>query len=89
MRIRNIAVFYNKLTVVMDVLYGYGISSTLYLQTQYGHAQSWFTFVSTITDLRTTFLYLFPIWFHLQSAVGVKLVWVAVVGDWLNLVLKW
>lgn len=73
----------------MEVLYGYGISSTLYLQMHYGHAQSWFTFVSTMADLRTTFLYFFPIWFHLQSAVGVKLVWVAVVGDWLNLVLKW
>ncbi|KTF96232.1 hypothetical protein cypCar_00003597, partial [Cyprinus carpio] len=73
----------------MEVLYGYGISSTFYLQTHYGHAQSWFTFVSTVADLRTTFLFFFPIWFHLQSAVGVKLVWVAVVGDWLNLVLKW
>uniref|UniRef100_A0A8C1UZ89 Glucose-6-phosphatase catalytic subunit 1 n=1 Tax=Cyprinus carpio TaxID=7962 RepID=A0A8C1UZ89_CYPCA len=73
----------------MEVLYGYGISSTLYLQMHYGHAQRWFTFVSTMADLRTTFLYFFPIWFHLQSAVGVKLVWVAVVGDWLNLVLKW
>uniref|UniRef100_A0A8C1Z0S6 Glucose-6-phosphatase catalytic subunit 1 n=1 Tax=Cyprinus carpio TaxID=7962 RepID=A0A8C1Z0S6_CYPCA len=74
---------------IMEVLYGYGISSTLYLQMHYGHAQRWFTFVSTMADLRTTFLYFFPIWFHLQSAVGVKLVWVAVVGDWLNLVLKW
>ncbi|KAI2666240.1 Histone acetyltransferase KAT7 [Labeo rohita] len=73
----------------MEVLYGYGISSTLYLQTHYGHAQTWFTFVSKVADLRTTFLFFFPIWFHLQSAVGVKLVWVAVVGDWLNLVLKW
>uniref|UniRef100_A0A672R1L3 Glucose-6-phosphatase n=1 Tax=Sinocyclocheilus grahami TaxID=75366 RepID=A0A672R1L3_SINGR len=72
----------------MEVLYGYGISSTLYLQMHYGHAQSWFTFVSTVADMRT-FLLFFPIWFHLQTAVGVKLVWVAVVGDWLNLVLKW
>uniref|UniRef100_A0A8C1NY85 Glucose-6-phosphatase n=1 Tax=Cyprinus carpio TaxID=7962 RepID=A0A8C1NY85_CYPCA len=67
----------------MEVLYGYGISSTLYLQMHYGHAQSWFTFVSTMADLRTTFLYFFPIWFHLQSAVGVKLVWVAVI-EWIN-----
>uniref|UniRef100_A0A8C2A2M3 Glucose-6-phosphatase a, catalytic subunit, tandem duplicate 1 n=1 Tax=Cyprinus carpio TaxID=7962 RepID=A0A8C2A2M3_CYPCA len=27
--------------------------------------------------------------FHLRRDVGVKLIWVAVVGDWLNLVLKW
>lgn len=73
----------------MEVLYGFGISSTLYLQMHYGYAQSWFAFVSTVADLRTTFLFFFPIWFHLRTAVGVKLVWVAVVGDWLNLVLKW
>lgn len=75
--------------IAMEVLYGFGISSTLYLQMHYGYAQSWFAFVSTIADLRTTFLFFFPIWFHLRTAVGVKLVWVAVVGDWLNLVLKW
>ncbi|XP_051572227.1 glucose-6-phosphatase catalytic subunit 1-like [Myxocyprinus asiaticus] len=73
----------------MEVLYGYGISSILYLQTHYGYAQSWFAFLSMVADLRTMFLFFFPIWFHLQSAVGVKLVWAAVVGDWLNLVLKW
>ncbi|XP_055036251.2 glucose-6-phosphatase b [Misgurnus anguillicaudatus] len=73
----------------MDVLYGYEISSTLYLQMNYSHAQGWFALVSTVADLRTTFLFFFPIWFHLQTAVGVKLVWVAVVGDWFNLVLKW
>ena len=32
---------------------------------------------------------LFPIWFHLREAVGIKLLWVAVIGDWLNLVFKW
>ncbi|XP_045079712.1 glucose-6-phosphatase catalytic subunit 1-like [Coregonus clupeaformis] len=44
---------------------------------------------STVADLHTTFFYFFPVWFHLCRDVGVKLIWVAVIGDWLNLVRKW
>ena len=73
----------------MEVLHGYGISTTRYLQLHYGHAQGWFALASGAADLRTTFLVFFPICFHLHTAVGVKLLWVAVVGDWINLVLKW
>ncbi|XP_066497741.1 glucose-6-phosphatase b [Hoplias malabaricus] len=73
----------------MEVLHGYGISSTLYLQLHYSDAQPWFSLASKAADLRTTFLVLFPICFHLHMAAGVKLLWVAVVGDWINLVLKW
>ncbi|KAL7850083.1 hypothetical protein SRHO_G00194320 [Serrasalmus rhombeus] len=74
---------------VMEVLHGYGISTTQYLQLHYGHAQGWFALASAVADMRTTFLVFFPICFHLRTAVGVKLLWVAVVGDWINLVLKW
>ncbi|KAK6329303.1 hypothetical protein J4Q44_G00012810 [Coregonus suidteri] len=44
---------------------------------------------STVADLHTTFFCFFPVWFHLCRDVGVKLIWVAVIGDWLNLVRKW
>ncbi|XP_038847371.1 glucose-6-phosphatase-like isoform X1 [Salvelinus namaycush] len=43
---------------------------------------------STVADLHTTFCF-FPGWFYLRRDVGVKLIWVAAIGDWLNLVLKW
>uniref|UniRef100_A0A8C2H719 Glucose-6-phosphatase a, catalytic subunit, tandem duplicate 1 n=1 Tax=Cyprinus carpio TaxID=7962 RepID=A0A8C2H719_CYPCA len=36
-------------------------------------------------DLYATFFVFFPIRFHLRRDVGVNLIWVAVVGDWLNL----
>uniref|UniRef100_A0A8C8IXH7 glucose-6-phosphatase n=1 Tax=Oncorhynchus tshawytscha TaxID=74940 RepID=A0A8C8IXH7_ONCTS len=44
---------------------------------------------STVADLHTTFFCFFPSWFYLRRDVGVKLIWVAAIGDWLNLVLKW
>uniref|UniRef100_A0A668AZ46 Glucose-6-phosphatase catalytic subunit 1 n=1 Tax=Myripristis murdjan TaxID=586833 RepID=A0A668AZ46_9TELE len=73
----------------MDWLHSCGVSATHYLQTHYGHNQDFFFFVSMATDLHNTFFLLFPIWFHVQQAEAVRLVWVAVVGHWTNLILKW
>ncbi|XP_061000089.1 glucose-6-phosphatase catalytic subunit 1 isoform X3 [Dama dama] len=73
----------------MNVLHDFGIQSTHYLQVNYQNSQDWFILVSVIADLRNAFYVLFPIWFHLREAVGIKLLWVAVIGDWLNLVFKW
>ncbi|XP_077170117.1 glucose-6-phosphatase catalytic subunit 1-like isoform X2 [Paroedura picta] len=73
----------------MDLLHHSGIQATHYLQASYPASQDWFLFVSFAADLRNTFFVLFPIWFHLCEAVGIRLIWVAVIGDWLNLVFKW
>uniref|UniRef100_UPI00398EEC52 glucose-6-phosphatase catalytic subunit 1-like isoform X5 n=1 Tax=Pristiophorus japonicus TaxID=55135 RepID=UPI00398EEC52 len=73
----------------MDLLHSSGVELVQYLQLNYKDSQSWFTFISFAADLRNTFFVFFPIWFHLCEAVGVKLIWVAVVGDWLNLIFKW
>ncbi|KAM5306229.1 glucose-6-phosphatase catalytic subunit 1 [Glossophaga mutica] len=73
----------------MNVLHDFGIRSTHFLQVNYQDSQDWFILVSVIADLRNAFYVLFPIWFHLREAVGIKLLWVAVIGDWLNLIFKW
>ncbi|XP_030076856.1 glucose-6-phosphatase [Microcaecilia unicolor] len=73
----------------MDLLHDSGVQMVQYLQTRYNSSQDWFMFVSFAADLRSTFCIFFPIWFHLCEAVGIKLIWVAVIGDWLNLVFKW
>ncbi|KAM9112813.1 glucose-6-phosphatase catalytic subunit 1-like [Pangshura tecta] len=73
----------------MDLLHSAGVQVVQYLQENYQGSQDWFLFISFAADLRNTFFILFPIWFHLCEAVGVKLIWVAVIGDWLNLVCKW
>ncbi|XP_055006186.1 glucose-6-phosphatase catalytic subunit 1 [Boleophthalmus pectinirostris] len=76
-------------STVMDALQGFGITSTHYLQTNYEDAQGLFLWVSWAADLRNTFFIFFPLWIHLRASVGIKLIWVAVIGDWLNLVFKW
>ncbi|XP_068120601.1 glucose-6-phosphatase catalytic subunit 1 [Hyperolius riggenbachi] len=73
----------------MDVLHDFGIQMVQYLQVNYKSSQDWFMFISFAADLRNTFFIFFPIWFHLWEPVGIKLIWVAVIGDWLNLVFKW
>lgn len=73
----------------MDLLHSWGVSLAVYLQKEYIAYDSWFQLISYGADLHTTFFIFFPIWFHLKRDVGIKLIWVGVVGDWLNLVLKW
>uniref|UniRef100_A0A8C6U925 Glucose-6-phosphatase n=1 Tax=Neogobius melanostomus TaxID=47308 RepID=A0A8C6U925_9GOBI len=77
------------LNTVMDALQGFGVTTTHYLQTNYEDAQGLFLWVSWAADLRNTFFIFFPLWIHLRASVAIKLIWVAVIGDWLNLVFKW
>uniref|UniRef100_A0A3Q3VSL5 Glucose-6-phosphatase catalytic subunit 1 n=1 Tax=Mola mola TaxID=94237 RepID=A0A3Q3VSL5_MOLML len=74
---------------VMDLLHSFGVSSTHYMQTHFSHFQGYFLSVSMAADLHNTFFLLFPIWFHVQRVEAIQLVWVAAVGDWVNLMLKW
>ncbi|KAM8946208.1 glucose-6-phosphatase catalytic subunit 1-like isoform 1-T1 [Pelodytes ibericus] len=73
----------------METLHASGVHIVKYLQENFLSSQDWFVFVSHAADLRNTFFILFPICFHLCESVGIKLIWVAVIGDWLNLVFKW
>nr|XP_020472209.1 glucose-6-phosphatase [Monopterus albus] len=73
----------------MDLLHSWGVELAVYLQTRYSRYEGLFSLASTVADLHTTFFWLFPIWFHLRRDTALRLIWVAVIGDWLNLVLKW
>lgn len=73
----------------MDLLHSWGVELAVHLQTQYTSHEGLLSLASTVADLHTTFFCWFPIWFHLRRDVGLRLIWVAVIGDWLNLVLKW
>ncbi|XP_023670054.1 glucose-6-phosphatase a, catalytic subunit, tandem duplicate 1 [Paramormyrops kingsleyae] len=73
----------------MDLLHGIGVDLVLYLQANYRNYESVFHLASSLADLHTPIFIFFPVWFHLHQKVGINLIWVAVVGDWLNLVFKW
>lgn len=78
-----------RMEAPMNLLHDAGIQATQWLQEHFQGSQDWFLFISFAADLRNTFFVLFPIWFHLCEPVGIRLIWVAVIGDWLNLVFKW
>lgn len=73
----------------MDLLHSWGVELAVHLQTKYSSYEGLFSLASAVADLHTTFFCFFPIWFHLRRDTGLRLIWVAVLGDWLNLVLKW
>lgn len=73
----------------MDLVHSWGVELAVYLQTKHSGYQDVFNVASTVADLHTTFFFFFPIWFHLRRDTALRLIWVAVLGDWLNLVLKW
>ncbi|XP_039991431.1 LOW QUALITY PROTEIN: glucose-6-phosphatase-like [Xiphias gladius] len=73
----------------MDLLHSWGVELAIHLQTRYSRYEGLFSLASTVADLHTAFFWLFPVWFHLRGDTGLRLIWVAVIGDWLNLVLKW
>ncbi|XP_057681611.1 glucose-6-phosphatase catalytic subunit 1-like isoform X1 [Corythoichthys intestinalis] len=73
----------------MDLVHSWGVELVLHLQTTYSSYEGLFSLASTVADLHTTYFYFFPIWFHLRRETGLRLIWVAVIGDWINLVLKW
>ncbi|XP_074519451.1 glucose-6-phosphatase a, catalytic subunit, tandem duplicate 1 [Halichoeres trimaculatus] len=73
----------------MDLLHSWGVELAVHLQTRYSEYEGLFRFASTVADLHTAYFFFFPIWFHLRRDTGIRLLWVAVLGDWLNMVLKW
>ncbi|KAJ0060061.1 hypothetical protein NL108_002858 [Boleophthalmus pectinirostris] len=73
----------------MDLLHSWGVELAVYLQTNYQSYEGLFNLASSVADLHMTFFLFFPIWFHLRRDIAIRLLWVAVIGDWLNLVLKW
>lgn len=73
----------------MDLVHSWGVELAVYLQTRHGGYQDVFSLASSLADLHTTFFFFFPIWLPLRRDTALRLVWVAVLGDWLNLVLKW
>lgn len=73
----------------MDLLHSWGVELAAHLQREYSSYEGLFGLASTVADLHTTFFCFFPVWLHLHRDTGLRLIWVAVLGDWLNLVLKW
>lgn len=46
-------------------------------------------FVSRLGSPQFAFTLFFPLLFAVHWSVGVRYLWVAIISDWLNMVLKW
>ncbi|KAM6934815.1 glucose-6-phosphatase 2-like [Xenentodon cancila] len=73
----------------MDVIHSFGVLAIQHLQNNYNEYHKFLSFMSTVGDPRNIFSIYFPLWFHLSHSVGTKMIWVAVIGDWINLIFKW
>ncbi len=73
----------------MDFVHSSGVLVIQHLQNNYREYHDFLNFMSTVGDPRNIFSVYFPLWFHLSHNVGTKMIWAAVVGDWLNLIFKW
>lgn len=70
----------------MDFLHRSGVLIIQHLQRDYRVYYDFLHFMSNVGDPRNTFSIYFPLWFQLNQAVGTKMIWVAVIGDWFNLI---
>ncbi|XP_077392948.1 glucose-6-phosphatase 2-like isoform X2 [Festucalex cinctus] len=73
----------------MDFVHSSEVLVIQHLQNNYGEYRNFLGFISTVGDPRNIFSVYFPLWFHLSHSVGTKMIWVAVFGDWFNLIFKW
>ncbi|EDL27031.1 glucose-6-phosphatase 2 isoform 1 [Mus musculus] len=73
----------------MDFLHRSGVLIIHHLQEDYRTYYGFLNFMSNVGDPRNIFSIYFPLWFQLNQNVGTKMIWVAVIGDWFNLIFKW
>ncbi|XP_030642465.1 glucose-6-phosphatase 2-like [Chanos chanos] len=73
----------------MDFLHSSEVLVIQHLQSNFRDYHGILNFMSAMGDPRNVFSVYFPLWFQLSQIVGTKMIWVAVVGDWLNLIFKW
>ncbi|XP_006636670.1 glucose-6-phosphatase 2 [Lepisosteus oculatus] len=73
----------------MDFIHSNGVLVIQHLQNNYRDYHSFLNFMSSVGDPRNIFSVYFPLWFQFSQIVGTKMIWVAVIGDWFNLIFKW
>ncbi|CAM9271411.1 unnamed protein product [Lampetra planeri] len=73
----------------MDALRGAGVQVTVLFQGWFEGIHEVMHLMSSLGDIRSAYLLYFPICYHLAPRVAARLVWAAVVGDWINMILKW
>ncbi|RXM29041.1 Glucose-6-phosphatase 2 [Acipenser ruthenus] len=74
---------------MIDLIHSNGVLVIHHLQKNYRDYHDFLNFMSSVGDPRNILSVYFPLWFQLSQIVGTKMIWVAVIGDWFNLIFKW
>lgn len=73
----------------MDLVYENSISAIETLQNRFQQQKNVFFTISNFGDPRYAFLFYVPLIFSLDRRTGTKLMWVTIIAEWSNQVLKW
>lgn len=77
------------IALTMDMLYDNGMFAIQSLQTRFQHQHGLFFAISNFGDPRYAFLIFAPLMYSLDWTVGRRLMWVTIIAEWSNQVLKW
>lgn len=73
----------------MDTLYTNGISFAQSLQATLPELENFWLWVTFLGDPKCVFIIYFPVAYFTDQTVGIKVLCLGIVTEWLNLVLKW
>lgn len=77
------------LTGAMDLVYENSVYAIEGLQARFMNQSDTFFMISNVFDPRYAFLFYSPLIFSLDWGIGKKIMWVTVIAEWVNQMLKW
>ncbi|XP_027885292.1 glucose-6-phosphatase 3 [Xiphophorus couchianus] len=73
----------------MEVIHTKGIWMAEYLQQQTKNLEQFWLTITHFGDPQVGFLFVFPLTYFVCNRLGVAVLWVSALSEWLNLMLKW
>ncbi|XP_064643531.1 glucose-6-phosphatase 2-like [Lineus longissimus] len=75
--------------VIMAPLHQWEVQIIQELQTKFKNSSELMLFLTKLGDPRFAFLIYFPLVYFLNKRIGIQVIWIAAVSEWLNAILKW
>lgn len=73
----------------MEAIHTKGIWMAEYLQQQTKNLEQFWLTITHFGDPQVGFLFVFPLTYFVCNRLGVAVLWVSALSEWLNLMLKW
>ncbi|XP_041029284.1 glucose-6-phosphatase 3 [Carcharodon carcharias] len=74
---------------MMEPLYIHGVRVAESLQQTLGGYEKVLLWMSGVGDPRSSFFIYFPVTFFLSRKIGISVLWITILAEWLNLTCKW